>query len=522
MPILAASPSTQAAYSFSKPEAIQRVVEKVSGNTTARAWRFAKSFCVRSKELSLKEALLRYGEKQLLGNPDSSPLRNVIQILGDRGEKDASPFLRKALDHSHPGVRTDALRALAQCADKTTILLLEKGFATFSPSGQALVLKILANRGEVKETVRFFRGILDGKIAPERRSGLHSELLDALKRAKRPQLSLRTLRGKILAFPQNLRAVVAMELHRSGGEEGRVFLLQALQKAKTAAFRAGLVNALAEQVPEASLREIEVLAGDKEALVRGAVTGFFAKIPGKRSTAILEVLASDPDLSVRRGAFRGLRGRSTSVFSDVLGELREATGTKFRILRDLCIEARIPGLVPIIEERIQRTKGTQGLRPLLQALGHLRSKEGIAVLIKVFRSKPKWLSKKNGIDTLSYSALMLANIPESEEALIDLFGQIQGDLLRRSHILGALADLALLSSNAEGLARGRRIHQFFREKVLFYSQSPLRERIQVLGYLKGSLNFRDWARLKKVVQSASDQEQNKFSAWVQDFLWEFF
>ncbi len=520
--ILEPSPPTKAAYIFSKPEVIQRVVEKVSGNTTARAWRFAKSFCARSGDPALKEALLRYGQKQLLGNPDSSPLRNVIQILGDRGEEDASPFLRKALDHSHPGVRTDALRALAQCADQTTVFLLEKGFATFSPNGQGLVLKILAKRGEIQKTAQFFRGILDGKVAPERLSGLHAELLEALKRAHRPKLSLATLRGKILAFPENLRAFVAMELHLSGGEEGRTFLLQALQKAKTPAFRAGLINALAQHAPEASLREIEVLAGDKEPLVRGAVTGFFAKIPGKRSTAILEVLASDPDLSVRRGAFRGLRGRSTPVFQDILGELREATGTKFRLLRDLCVEAGVSGLVPIIEARIQETKGTQGLRPLLQALGHLRSEKGIPALIKVFKAPPRWLSRKNGIDTVSYSALMLANIPGSEKPLKRLLGEFQGDGFRRSHILAALADLAALSANSEGLERGKRIHRFFREEILFSSKGPLRERIQVLGYLKGSLDFKDWARLKKIATTSTDGEPGQFAAWVQDFLWEFF
>ena len=523
MPVLSPSPPTRVVYTFSKPEMIERLVEKVSGNTTARAWRFAKSFCIRSRDPALREALLRFGQKQLLGNPDSSPLRNVIQILGDRGEEDASGFLRKALDHSHPGVRTDALRSLAQCADKTTVLLLERGFSTFSPSGQALVLKILAKRGDIPETARFFRGILDGKIAPERLSGLHAELLDALKRAKRPQLSLATLRGKILAFPENLRVVVAMELHRSGGEEGRVFLLQALKKAKTAAFRAGLINALAERVPKASLREIEVLAGDKDPLVRGAVTGFFAKIPGKRSTALLEVLASDPDLSVRRGAFRALRGRSTPVFSEILGEIREATGTKFRILRDLCIEAGLSGLVPIIEARIHRLGGkVQGLRPLLQALGHLRRKEGIPVLLKVFQEPPRWISKKNQIDTVSYSALMLANIPESEQALLDLFGKLKGDRLRRSHILGALADLAALSSDAQGRARAKRIHRFFREVVLFSPKAPTRERQQVLGYLKESLDFKDWKRLKKISRASPETEPGGFPSRVQDFLWEFF
>lgn len=523
MPVLDPSPATHEAYKFSKSEAIQRVVEKVSGNTTARAWRFAKGFCARSKEPELREALLRYGQKQLLGNPDTAPLRNVIQILGDRAEEEASPFLRKALDHSHPGVRTDALRALVQCADRTTVLLLMKGFATFSPSGQGLVLRILARRGEPGLTARFFRGILDGRVAPERLSGLHAELLDALKRAERPELSLATLRGKILAFPENLRAVVAMELHRSGGEEGRAYLLQALKRAKDPAFRAGLINALAERDPEASIREIEVLAGDKEALVRGAVTGFFARIPGERSTSILEVLASDPDLSVRRGAFRALRGRKTQIFGEVLGELREATGTKFRLLRDLCIEARIAEIVPILEERIQRIgQGTQGLRPLLQALGHLRSPRGIPALMRVFRSPPRWISRKNGIDTVSYSALMMANIPGSEDRLMPLYEQLKGDSLRRSHLLGALADLAALSSDAEGLARRSKIHRFFREKVLYNPHAPTRERVQVLGYLKEALDFPDWARLKKLSKAPPQGDPEPFAARVRNFLWEFF
>lgn len=126
-----------------------------------------------------------------------------------------------------------------------------------------------------------------------------------------------------------------------------------------------------------------------------------------------------------------------------------------------------------------------------------------------------------GVDTIRYPAILLTNIPESEPQLWKAYDALPKDEVRRSHLLETLANMAASASEHGDEARQQRIYERFR-KLLFEAATPLRDRLQVLSYLKRQLSLEDSMKLKRLLKKESTAKDRDFLTRLNDFLWEFF
>ena len=173
--------------------------------------------------------------------------------------------------------------------------------------------------------------------------------------------------------------------------------------------------------------------------------------------------------------------------------------------------------------RAESDRGLEGAdkRVYLQALGRSRAPEAVAPLIAVIQAPPVVVIPSAGMDSCSYAAQIVANIPESEEALWKLHASLGKDLVRRSHVIDALGRVALLGEDGVGKERRARIHARFRTQFMD-PKTPPRERLQLLSsMLMHSMVMGDAMRLKRMLRVEEGAEK-VFADTINNLLFELF
>ncbi|MAE76247.1 MAG: hypothetical protein CMJ85_05180 [Planctomycetes bacterium] len=521
-PVVLDDPSQPAkkVWQFTRSQALRRVVHKLPGQTTRRAWHFAKTMLGRVPGEEVVEELIDYLQQQLLSEGETAPARNCIEAMKRSGKTVYAASLMLASRHPKRTVREAALRGLESCADQASIEDLTRQFAEIDLRRQALVIKIVARRGDPRAAASFLRQLVQGEVTPTNLGNLRYRVLVAFEDRPRAAVVRGTLDGLMDLFGSRAagpKEVVARQLHIAGSEEGRKELVRRLRTAKDPAQQAVLISALGERGPELSRREVEEFAGSDAVPLRLAVAGFLAKIPGRQVVPTLEILASDGDLGVRQAALVGLRGRSSREVNRLVAAVDTAVGTQLRTTLSLLIEIGEPAVVPKVIARLDRAEG-RGRRMFLQTLGRLRRPEATEALIAEFCAPPVMIHDR--FDSVTYSAVLLANIVESEPQLWAAYGRLGKDMARRSHLLKTLANIAFAGgADAESQARLERIRARLLA-IVFDTGAPTRDRVQVLTYVDQTLTLDDAMKLKRLLKVKG--QDPAFVRQLNDFLWEFF
>lgn len=510
--------ASRALYRFSRGEALGRLIERLPGGTTARAWRFAKGFLSRLHDPDVIERVGAYLDTWLLGSLDTAPLLNGLEVMEGSGDERYDPWIRKAIGHPKGRVQAAALKALERCAKPETVAALCDRFDRVTPGSRIRILRILIKAGKPSVAVPFLRSVLAGERGLREAPELRVRILATFEEGADPQIVRGVLEGNLGRFRGKDGLLAARLLHEAGSEEGRAWLLRALAKSGDPLGTASLIAALGVRAAASSRREVADHAASESPLVRQNVAAFFGGIRDKASTRILEVLLNDEDATVQRAAARALRGRPSSSLRRLTEDLGGLSGSRFRQRLALCVDAGLAAAIPVLRRRLRDADGAER-RLLLQALGHMRLPEGVPVLLEELRAPSRVLSESKKIESVGYAALMLSNIPSALEPVWKAYRELRGDPVRRSHLLGCIANLSRLEGKEDGGLHARAVRLL--KRVLYDPTAPVRDRNQVLGYLKGDLDLEDWKRLKEIAEGIG-KDPKGFPGIANDFLWTLF
>ncbi len=531
-----ASPAEQATFDFTKAEILERLVRKLSGSTTSNAWNFSKIVMSRPEDPELRAALINFASGQGLAVGETAPLRNAIEVMERSAHTAYSDFLVSLEKHGSPEIRDAAMKALIACADKKAVERFLRRFDSANIREQSQYLRIFAKKLDAARAARVFTRVIAGQYQGERLASMREQVLVALEQKGVPKLTIRSSMSENLGGyrgAQRLRA--AKLLASAGGEQGRSLLVSVLRDSKSPQEKAMAILALAETAPEEALPHVVGLSLEENPVVQEAVATLLGRVQDENAVRTLEVMSSFADRRVHLAALRGLKGRGVeaSLGRSLEGILVD-TGTGLRQDLEDVIQAGSPAAVKPIRERLAKTRGSDR-RPFLHALGMLRRVEAVPVLLEEFARPPVLLSKSLELDSVSYSMLMIANIPGAELELWPVYERLSAAgtkgpsaaaetkerALRRAHVLSTLARLAMLDVRTpEGIARGKAIYQRFRELVR-NPATPERERLLVLSMLKPDLRVADALWLKRLLR----KEKTESSTWrrkLNDFLSEYF
>ena len=518
-PLAEASPRAPRPYEFGYNDALARVVEKLRGGTTFRAWHFSKLILARELGEEVDQALISYLEKMLLHAGENAPVRNVIEVMRRTGRTVFAPVLLRASQHRLRTTREAALRALDRCADAETARKLAESTSKLHVRTQAMILRIAAKRLPTDEAVGYLRRLIGGEITQEELGQLRYQLLQCFEEGAPKDVIRGTLEDNLGLFPKSAYYVAAKFLHAAGSEKGRRSLLRKLEVSKNATERAQIIGALAERAPEASLdRVLELVGASQDKIIQLGLCAMLAGVHTENATATLEVMASDSDSGVRNEALKALQSRKSNIAERWIAELNGATGSRLREVVQTLIAAGDGRAALPLAKRLEAAKGISR-RLYVQALGRLGHANGIDPLVKVFLGPP--ISFGPVGDSVSYTAVVLTNIEAFETRAWQLYEQLSEDEARRSHLLKTLANLARTNDGSKTKAREKRIFGRFK-KLLMDASTPERDRIQVLHYLKPVLTLEDAMKLKRLVARGDKAGSAQFLGKLNDFLWEFF
>ncbi len=519
VPLSEPSPQATLTYKFGYNEALGRVVEKLRGATTSRAWHFSKILLGRETSDEVQRALAQYLERQLVNAADDAPARNAIEAMRRAGCKGYSDVLMRAAGHSSRPLREQALMALEKCASEDAVERLLQGFATLDVRTQSLIVRVVANAWPPKKAIAWLRRLLHGEITEKKLGDLRYQVVKTFE-LQAPRAVIRgVLEREVGLFPPLTRQVVARQLHEAGSEEGRRALLSMLAASKTPLERAQLIGALSKRDPAGSVDQVLSFLSKAPLIVRVAIARFLTKVPGENAIATLEVLAADEALEVQRAACRALRGRPNSVADRLIEQVETENGSQLLAALQGVVNLGAERAVPAIEKRLSRAKGLDR-RKFVQALGRTGQVAAVPALLRVFLAKPEPIA--TGVNSVEYAAILLTNIPAAAPQLWRVWEQLEGDEARRSHLLKTLGNLAKgATADPDPNSPEQKILRRFR-KILFDAEAPVRDRLQILGYLRPTLSLDDAMKLRRLLGRGDAVGPPEFLRQLNDFLWEFF
>lgn len=529
VPLPTPPPRAKTTWDYSRSQVIERLVERLRGASSLRAWRFSKEVLARAcDDEEVQQALIQYLERGLLTKGEDAPARNAMEVMRRSKNPVFSPVLMRATRHSIRTLSEEAMAGLASCASADAVEKLLERFDERYLRSQVLVLRVVAQRGAPEIAVPFFRKLLDGQITLKNIAELTASLLEVFDKLDRPEIVRGALTGKLSLFPKSAGELAAKLLHVAGAEEGRFALLRALEVQEDPVRRAGILDALSQRDPEASLDAVlGLVAESKHPVERLALARYLGRIPDDSASeanlvAMLEVLASDDIRDVELEALQALRGRSKPTIDRLLSRLGSAEGSELRQLLEACMRARDPRAVPIVAQRLEQAEGA-GRQIYVQTLGRMGIAASVPHLERVLRGPS--LNFGREVDSIAYAAIVTTNIFESESMLWGLRSSLDPEdpqqLAVRSHALKTLANLAKAPGPDEE-ARLARIQDGFR-KIVFDPAAPPRERLQCLDYLRGgTLEIADALRLGRKMRRDADFAPEALRGSFNDFLTEFF
>ncbi|PIE21944.1 MAG: hypothetical protein CSA62_14845 [Planctomycetota bacterium] len=535
------SPSKAAPYLFSRSEQIDRLVEKLVGQGSSASWNFAKTFIKEQDDPELSRALIRFFERCRLNTGDNAGLRTTIQVMSSSGLQVYAQPLADMDRHPDQSVRDEAMKALIRCASPEVVDDFVARFQKVDVRRRSQFMRIFALKLEPVRAVPLLRAELGARLSPERAATMQKQVLRALEQPGVPKELIRgALKGFIAGFPASQRLEAAKLLHKAGGAEGRVILLRLLEDAKEPDTRTMYLLALAEgEAPEAVPLAEALSDSDKPTVLMG-VASFFGSILARQGEKApenlrrtLEFLAEHESPPVRQAAVRALgdRGRAL-VLPRLEASIRNGSGTELREAIEGAIALQSEELIPVLIERLQAAKGPER-RIFLQGLGRIGKAPGIEPLVAEFLAPPVYLQAENGIDSVSYAALMLGNIPSAANRMLRLYAELGGvdeagkrlpkskqiqvpqRKLRRSLVRNTLA---LLAQQKLAPELKQRLRQQFLAQVEFEKDAG--DRMHALSLVKAKMKLADLTWLVSLLR-AKDQDP-EFARRLNDFLWEYF
>lgn len=500
-----------AAYHYTSAEALERVVKKLMGNCTSEGWSMALEFFNRAPE-SAVPLLVESMDEALQAHELSDLVQNTAEAMGRMGRynrPEIAEALLRALQHGKESVQNGAMAALVPSGTPETVREARRYVPRMHVRGQADWVRAVRRHLPEDEIEDVYLELFHN---PDMTKVFGIVVEES---AKLPlPLAARVLGSLWQEARGQLRFTIASTLHAAGDLRGTRYLREVLEQ--------GEGEGVAAAIVAASLGDLEYLRDDILKLslsdnqtVRQAVALTIGDWPGDNVDNILSTLAVDPSDKVRHTALTMLRGRGKrELLERLIERVETSSGTKLvQALGDLSAAGDGLAAQPILAR--MRTAPPEEWRKYLQALGLSRTEEGFLALREVFLEPEVRIDPQADRSSVTYIAIVLANIQTAHQQMLELFGQLpREDYRRRASLMFALSGIASTTENA---AASKVIYDFFRTVLHDPAEVP-QVRLLALEYLRRDLTLDDMKAIKKLHQAEAGPMRQALS----DFLFEFF
>lgn len=210
-------------YDRNAQQALEKIVNNVSGLCTKPAWMMSKEFFDRHLDRSAELLIEKLDETQRRRDGYDHAENLLAAIARQKTSVFAKAIVRTA-SHSHPGIRRAAFRALLNAGDEAAVMEVGKKFTAMNRSEQTDWVKAAARHLSDKNLFPLFRDML----TKQKYAGMQAYVFDEV--MKLPAKRAAKLFDPIwLSMAKDLQLHVAGVMHAAGDERGTVRLRHALK-----------------------------------------------------------------------------------------------------------------------------------------------------------------------------------------------------------------------------------------------------------------------------------------------------
>ncbi len=500
-------------YDRNAQQALEKIVNNVSGLCTKPAWMMSKEFFDRHLDRTAELLIEKLDETQRRRDGYDHAENLLTAIARQETSVFAKAIVRTA-SHSHPGIRRAAFRALLNAGDEAAVMEVGKKFTAMNRSEQTDWVKAAARHLSDKNLFPLFRDML----TKQKYAGMQAYVFDEVMKLP-AQRSAKLFDPIWLSMAKDLQLHVAGVMHAAGDERGTLRLRHAL-KLPVEIVKRKIVAVQGANRGEAAPLVDELLAltnADYEQL-NELIVETIHDVPGQRVTDTLLTL-TDPSkpYQVRQRALRALHRRGYTSELDLLVETirKEPEGTKFRnAIADL-VGAQYGKAVPGLLERLK--KGAQKAEIYyIRMIARINQKESFPALCEVFMRPEYVFPWRERHSNVTFLGVQFANLNRSSDAMVKFLGTLKReDYRRRAALIHALANLAGARRDEPHVAD--KIYAALRERVFDTAELP-QIRILSLDYMRKDIGIADAMKLKAMLP----KEHTGIRQYFSDYLFEFF
>jgi HEAT repeat protein len=497
-------------YGRTRRQALEQIVERLEGSCTHEAWKAAQAYFRRAPAAAIGPLIAALDAA--MQRPERADMvENTVEALGAMGryrDPAVTQALLRAFEHPKDGIRSKVMRALIIAGDAGSVRATQGVFGTVDRRDQVAWIEAARAHLSPAELEPMFRDILTKPIYGYLRPIAMREL-----NAMPPADAVTIVAPLWDELPLDVRLSAAVVLHRAGDARGTFHLRQLLHGESPL----GKIEALGilgvPKTPE-SIDEVLKLTADEAPSVRQATVAVLYEVPGENVDNALSVLGLDPHTEVRREALRALCLRGVRPLLDELIErVKAGSGTMLRTaLLDLMAAGDARALPAIVER--MKASPIDDIRMYLQGLANSRIAAAFDVLMEVFNGTERALPETAGETTVTYVAIIVANLREGHARLPEAFAKLApDDYRRRAALIFAMASAALIG---EPELRGQ-VFALLRRIVADRSEIP-QMRLHALHYLQPDITLDDVAMLAGLQEGESEAMRKALT----NYLFEFF
>ncbi len=495
-------------YGRTRRQALERVIQNLSGACSRDAWLMAKQFFDAPDDETV-ELLIETFDRATQERSRTDHVQNLVEAMGSAGDPRFAPALLRALAHELPGIRAAAARALVWSGDAAST---RRAFAMLPR------FELLGQMEWVKAACRHLQpelpALLHQLISDPRFTALHRTIVEQAVQLP-PELQRPVLEPLWPDVRGDLKIAIAVVFHRHKDARGSQLLKWALEgddpKSKALALE-GLAG-----TDLGTLLDLAMAASvDRSPLVRRACIAAIAQVPGPNVDNTLLTLSLDADEDVRLAALRALRDRGVrGPIEQILTDLATGSGNVLVQALEDVVGLREEAAVPLLVERLR--KAPQGEeRRYLTALGRIRSASAFAPLRDVLLAGERPLAADHAYTTASYAALQLANLDGVGPQVMALLDGIdRADYRRRACLLTTLGNIAARQDTTPELRQ--QIYDRYRAVVRDRTEIP-QLRLLCMEWLRRDLTLEDAMEWRQML----GEEAEPMRKLINDQLFEFF
>lgn len=496
-------------YDRSRRQALEQVVQNLSGGCTYDAWKMAKDHFFAHAPEDAAPILVERIDRALLAQNHGELVENGLEAITRMQDPSLAPVILRALDQDRPGIRAKAMQALVTSGTKAAVEEAKRWYPVMDHA--ARLDWVRAARAQLgADAVPLFQAML-GEAAYR---PLHDTILE-----ETTKLPVEAAAAVVSPLWEKVglgdaRMTVALILHRAGDLRGTQTILDVMRNGSPAA-RSIAVRGAGAGGLDRVLDDVLKLSIHDDPQVRAAVALALRTQRGDNVERTLATLALDPVAEVRQPALLALRERGQRAMLDrLIEDVETASGTKLvEAMADLAA-AQDGQAVPAMLARYREAPLAER-RQFIRYMALTRTREAFPALRDVFLAEEQTFGAR-GDTTMTYAGEMMANLSAARDDLLRLCRELpREDYRRRAVMMRALGNIAGLQERPDAFSR--QVYDFYRELVLAGDELP-QIRLLALEYLRRDLRLDDAFAIKARLAAEAESMRKALN----DFLFEFF